>query len=307
MKIIIRLPVRRNVFCAVMVFFLSFQSLFPAAFIRGGGAPATSFANSPPPARNGNFNRRGSAVIPGRTGFFIGSPAFVGLNANLIPNPVTARYPALQGVGTVVTRSARIARFSPSLVPAGAGFVPGLVTANWPRGALRNSFWNQTAIANSLSNLALFTDSINTFAVTYPMRPFALPGNYFATHPIVYFAQNGPIALAETQARAVRNRLTNGGIIVFNNGWRTSQCATNIATIERLFPGFNLTALPASHPLNPGYFAIQLKPGQLYYDGIKQSAFTLVVETGASSEDGVSSVPISSYFGPDGQVVIMAN
>ncbi len=206
----------------------------------------------------------------------------------------------------LLRRSAAM-RFAPGATPYGADFNASLFNSYWPVGPFRNFFWNESAIAESFANLNYFRGGVNNFLTSVPLRPYYISPDYFNLHPLVYFTNPGRFNLGELQVRALREQLRNGGILLFDDHWGNRDRERYLAEARRIFANYSLVELPVDRAFNPYFYALLVKPLPLYFGGVRQSAFTFVIDTPAQQRVTTEVGTYSGYFGADGQVIILAN
>jgi len=314
--------------CGVGLLFCA-QTLWPATGGRGGAVAAPGRNNgrgaNAGPANNVNLVRGG--LIQGGTGaifvgntlgvgrgqVLLGSPGFIGGGGLSLPGaaatPRNAPAPAANYNSSYYAALRRSAahRWAPGAAPLATGFSAEMFAGNWPVGPYRNFFWSAPSIAEAYDNLHYFRGGVNNFFLSYPLRPYYLPADYFTRHPLVYFVNPGRFALAEAQARALRDQLRNGGIVLFDDHWSNRNRRSYAAEIRRIFPEYTLTELPVDRAFNPSFYALQIKPRPQVIGGVRQSGFTFVIQTPAQERITTDFGTLSGYFGNDGQVIILAN
>ncbi len=274
---------------------------------RGGAAPAITRGS-----RNGALGRGGAVAVGygnslgiGLGGITFGTPTVVNYNPGYAP-AVTPRAGNGNLYYALLRRSLR-GRFGPGSAPFGTGFNANLFTGSWPTGPYRNFFWNQNSIGEAYANLNYFRLGVNNLVTSYPLSPYYLSPDYFNLHPLVYFANPRNFALAEPQARALRDQLRNGGILLFDDHWGNRDRLHYYTEIRRIFTNYSLVELPVDRAFNPSFYAVQVKPQPQYFAGVRQSAFTIVNQTPAEERVTNENGTFSGYFGSDGQVIILAN
>jgi hypothetical protein len=254
----------------------------PATYFVGGYADLGGYANTEPSIYIG-----GDYVV----NYFSG------------PMPATPRV----NFNYALLRRSEFTHRDPGSLMTVDGFVSGLPEENWPRGPLLHSFWNENAMTTASTNVNFLLNRVSNFAISAPARTRSLPVGYLAAHPLVYFPQPGQFVLNYAMADVLRRKMSNGGIFIFDDYPGNPLRMDYLNQIRRQFSDFEVTSLPLDNPFTPGFFTVQIKPRPAVVDGVRQSTFTLVSETAEPNNSGHDGISVSSYFGADGQVIILAN
>jgi hypothetical protein len=278
----------------------------PGISVAGGGSGINVPAQS-------NLVRTGAPLTRRATNYFIGGgyvyPDTTYIGGDYAENnySTSATATSRSNFNYLLLRRLGYAHGQPSSVMAVDGFVSGLPVETWPRGPFLQSYWSEAAMAAAGDHIGYLLGRVSNYAVAAPWRAHTLPLDYLALHPLLYFPQAGRFALTPALSEVLRKKMGNGGILVFDDYVGHPHESAYLEQIRRQFGDFEVTALPLESPFAPAFFAVQLMPRPAVVAGVRQSVMSIFSETAEANNSGHEGISVSTYFGPDGQVIILAN
>ncbi|MBE7539007.1 MAG: DUF4159 domain-containing protein [Opitutaceae bacterium] len=117
----------------------------------------------------------------------------------------------------------------------------------------------RTDLPDSDLNLSYRLQQMTSVKVDPDGRIIRLTDPELADYPFIYIVEPGGLYLNESEVRALRKYLLNGGFLMLDDFWGEREWASMEHELRKVFPDRSFTDIPLSHPVYHCVFEIKSK------------------------------------------------